>query len=345
VGLPATAFFTAAKAMAESRKNARIRSQFPELGEAQTGFFGGTPELSDPEMISLAGYSAGAGEGMYTGLPAPGETRAIRAPSTELGWAPGDRAYDIMMDLQANVIANPAAWGLPENPYTPGYATPADLSNKKYAINGKKISEIIEEMAWNDPSVTGERDWVFDPMVYTEYASGPAEWGEKTVSTADFNYNYEDPYAGLPGYELGVQEEWDAAHIKNVELIAQYHADREKVAEEVKGIFGLPLGPGPWSPYADFPTAAETERMKFDATQRALKEAGMEPRPDPDRHAFPDLGQIAWSPTEAADVNAAAVAAAAAAADLKAQMEDEEAAGGGGPDPGDFGYGGEDSPW
>jgi len=254
------------------------------------------------------------------------------------------------MDLQANVIANPAAWGLPENPYTPGYATPADLSNKKYAINGKKISEIIEEMAWNDPSVTGERDWVFDPMVYTEYTEDP--WGEKTVSTADFNYNYEDPYSGLPGYQPGVQEEWDAAHIKNVELIAQYHADRDKVEEEVaQDIMGLT--PGPWSSYADFPTAAETERMKFDATQRALTEAGKERRSEK-RFGFPDLffetERHDLSPTD--DVNAAAVAAAQAAvqaaADLEAQMEDEEAAGGGGPDPGDFGgdpeggYGAED---
>jgi len=190
-------------------------------------------------------------------------------------------------------------------------------------------------------------------MVYTEYLSGPAEWGERTVSTADFNYNYQDPYAGLPGYELGVQEEWDAAHIKNVELIAQYHADREKVEEEVaQDIRGLT--PGPWSSYADFPTAAETAQMKWDATQRALTEAGLGLRTDrpevPEPHAFlqdPPAQEAfaAIAAAQAADVNAAAVAAAAAAADLKAQMEDEEAAGGGGPDPGDFGFGGEDSPW
>jgi hypothetical protein len=142
-----------------------------------------------------------------------------------------------------------------------------------------------------------------------------------------------------------------------VELIAQYHADREKVEEEVaQDIRGLT--PGPWSAYADFPTAAETAQMKWDATQRALAEAGYQLRTDrpevPEPHAFLQdppaqkafaVNAAAIAAAQAADVNAAAVAAAQAAADLKAQMEDEEAAGGGGPDPGDFGFGGEDSPW
>jgi len=380
-GLPATAFFTVAEAMAESRRNERYRSQFPELGEAQTGFFGGTPGFSERDYATLAAHGRtvdiGAGAAALSVTPEGFQARPSpvrqRYDETQWGYAPGDRAWDNYMAAHAELLepgdprhtltqAALDRFGLPPGSTQWDLFQPWDTIDRwgTPIVSNKTIDQGMWEDAWNAPP----RDWVFDPMVYTEYLSGPDLWGEKTVSTADFNYNYQDPYAGLPGYELGVQEEWDAAHIKNVELIAQYHADREKVEEEVaQDIRGLT--PGPWSAYADFPTAAETAQMKWDATQRALAEAGYQLRTDrpevPEPHAFLQdppaqkafaVNAAAIAAAQAADVNAAAVAAAQAAvqaaADLEAQMEDEEAAGGGGPDPGDFGgdpeggYGAED---
>jgi len=105
VGLPATAFFTAAKAMAESRRNERYRSQFPELGEAQTGFFGGALDFSERDYATLAAHGRasdiGAGtaisitpEGLFQARPAPVRQRY---DETQWGYAPGDRAWDNWM--------------------------------------------------------------------------------------------------------------------------------------------------------------------------------------------------------------------------------------------------------
>ena len=203
MGLGTAAFSALTSAAAKSRMNERIRSQFPELGPAETDFFGRTPGLSDQDMISLAGYSAGAGEGMYTGFPAPGETRGARAPSTELGWAPGDRAYDITTDLTRDAIANPSKWGLPENPYTPGYATPADLWSDKYAIGGKRIADIIYDQGWNMALTEAEWDFQTEPISFEPGTFANPELGEfigdlSTVSWSD--PNVAPSYQSLPGY-------------------------------------------------------------------------------------------------------------------------------------------------
>ena len=203
MGLASGAFLALASKAGEARAINRIRSQFPELdplswGEAMTRSY---PGLTDEEMTSLAGYSAGAGEGMYTGFPAPGETRGARAPSTELGWTPGDRAYDITTDLTRDAIANPSKWGLPTNAW--GYATHADLWSDKYAIGGKLIGDILTNQGWDMALTEPEWDFQIEPMTFEPGTWANPEHGKFVgeLSTVGWtNPNVAPAYQSLPGY-------------------------------------------------------------------------------------------------------------------------------------------------
>jgi hypothetical protein len=339
-GMPATAFFAVAKLAAESRKNARIRSQFPELGEAQTGFFGGTPGFSERDYATLAEYGRASdlGAGWHISVTPEG-FQARPAPvrqrddTPQWGYAPGDRAYDNYMAAHAEMLelgdplhtltqAALDQYGLPAGstqgdlfsvaPPTTGIydedlgrtfpggnlaidfgAVPGGIDRWGDPTALSKIDQRMYEDAWNEADLHYAWDPTFDPIVFEEYTEDP--YGVRTVSTADFNYDYEDPYSkiGLPGYVPGAWQSWEDAYTKNKEVVAKYHAAQEKVSKEVEDILGLPQGP--WSSYADFPTAAETAQMKWDATQRALAEADLKLRtgrpelvPDlnPELHAF-----------------------------------------------------------
>jgi hypothetical protein len=111
MGLASQAFTYATRAAAENRRNARIRSQFPELPPAETDFFGNTPGLSERDYATLAehGRASDIGAGWHLSVTPEGfQARPSpvrqRYDETQLGVTPGDMAYDNYMAAHAQML-------------------------------------------------------------------------------------------------------------------------------------------------------------------------------------------------------------------------------------------------
>ena len=251
MGLGTAAFSALTSAAAKSRMNERIRSQFPELGPAETDFFGRTPGFSERDYATLAEHGRttdiGAGaaalsltpEGLFQARPAPVRQRY---DDTQLGYTPGDMAYD-------NYMAAHGALTVPGSPTLaltqaaldqyglPAGSTQGDLFQTYPSIDrwGEPAPRIVDKTLWGDTTaevdLLGEWDPVTEPITGTTY--NPDTGQMDPFSTADFSFDIGDPYSAVGleafGYAPGTDSSDYAQLDKNAEVIAQYHADQAAV--------------------------------------------------------------------------------------------------------------------
>ena len=301
------AFNTIAEAMAKSRKNERIRSQFPELGPAERDFFGMVPDLDERDYATLAEHGRttdfGAGTAALSVTPEGFQARPSpvrqRYDETQLGVTPGDMAYDNYMAAHAQMLVP----GDPRHTLTqaaldqyglPAGSTQADLfSTEPTQAGGERALDFgavpggidrwgdpaaprtVDERLWENTlaevDLLGEWDPVTEPITGTTY--NPDTGQMDPFSTADFSFDIGDPYSAVGleafGYAPGTDSSDYAQLDKNAEVIAQYHADQEAVS---KGVAGIPsLTPGDFTSYTDFSVKGDREKAGREATARAVQ--------------------------------------------------------------------------
>ena len=346
MGLGTAAFSALTSAAAKSRMNERIRSQFPELGPAETDFFGRTPGFSERDYATLAEHGRttdiGAGaaalsltpEGLFQARPGPVRQRY---DETQLGVTPGDMAYDNYMAAHAQMLVP----GDPRHTLTqaaldqyglPAGSTQADLfSTEPTQAGGERALDFgavpggidrwgdpaaprtVDERLWENTlaevDLLGEWDPVTEPITGTTY--NPDTGQMDPFSTADFSFDIGDPYSAVGleafGYAPGTDSSDYAQLDKNAEVIAQYHADQAAVQAAAE---------------------AEATARAVQAEKQREREAyvNLVQNLEEDQHAPPpppDLGLGGRDPGWL----------------WTGYSED------GAPDPGDVGFGGEDSPW
>jgi hypothetical protein len=358
MGLGTAAFSALASAAAKSRMNERIRSQFPELGPAETDFFGRTPGFDERDYATLAEHGRGVDLTGYAGALG----RVDPALSTELGYNRSDIAHDqfaydfaqemaeheaTMADLSTlstgelediamsdpnvsqadrDAISHVAAWGL-DRDIDPAIAhiedvgmepPPASLGSRALSLNALDKSRTpvtqknllrTEMGAAANPSVTGEWDFQTEPISFEPGTFANPELGEfiGDLSTVSWtDPNVAPAYQSLPGYISTA----GMTHAEDLEKQKEINAALEHYMEVTLPKHSLPM----------------QELMTVDPAAQAV-----------------------------ADAQVAAMAAAKSEATKAAALQEEEHQFwswygepedySDAPDPGDVGFGGEDSPW